>query len=63
VNNKTAKPVVLALAGASIVSGAFAWRDLSRRPDERVRGPKRAWRVFITMNPGNSIFYWLFGRR
>lgn len=45
-----------------VASCALAWRDLVRRPDEKVRGKKNVWRTFITINPGNSLFYWLFGR-
>ena len=56
-------PVLAALALASTVSGTLAWRDLSRRAPGQVRGSKRFWRTFIVLNPGNSIFYWLFGRR
>ena len=28
-----------------------------------MRGPVRFWRVLITLNPGNSLLYWLVGRR
>jgi hypothetical protein len=56
-------PAIGALALASIVSGARAWRDLSRRAPGQVRGSKRFWRVLIALNPGNSVLYWLFGRR
>ncbi|MGH9064629.1 MAG: hypothetical protein ACRDZQ_03350 [Acidimicrobiales bacterium] len=44
-------------------SCALAWRDLGERPADRIRGRKNVWRAFITVNPGNSLFYWLFGRR
>lgn len=44
------------------LSCALAWRDFARRTTEEVRGGKNFWRVLITLNPGNSIFYWLFGR-
>jgi hypothetical protein len=46
-----------------ILFAVLAWRDLSRRSDERVRGKKKFWRVFVTLNPGNAAAYWLFGRR
>jgi len=39
------------------------WRDLGRRPDAAVRGPKRLWRLVATMNTTGSLAYWLFGRR
>jgi hypothetical protein len=41
----------------------LAWRDLAQRADEQVRGRKKFWRIFVTLNPGNSLAYWLFGRR
>ncbi len=49
-------PIQFALA-------ALAWRDMSRRSDDQVRGKKLLWRVFVGLNPGNSVAYWLFGRR
>lgn len=49
-------PIQVALA-------ILAWRDLNGRADDQVRGRKQIWRVFVVMNPGNAMFYWLFGRR
>ncbi len=46
-----------------VIGAALAWRDLAQRTDDKVRGNKRAWRVFVSINPGNSLFYWLSGRR
>jgi hypothetical protein len=40
-----------------------AWRDLSRRTDDQVRGRKNLWRALLLLNPGNSLIYWLFARR
>ncbi|MCW2522234.1 MAG: hypothetical protein JWO63_569 [Frankiales bacterium] len=60
---KPSKPVLAVIGAAQAVSSALAWRDLAQRPDERVRGRKNLWRVFITINPGNSIAYWLVGRK
>jgi hypothetical protein len=45
------------------VAATLAWRDLARRNDGQVRGSKNLWRLFISMNPGNSVFYWALGRR
>jgi hypothetical protein len=61
--NKPTKPVTAVIVASQVVSSALAWRDLQRRTDDQVRGPKNLWRVFITVNPGNSIVYWLAGRR
>jgi hypothetical protein len=49
-------PIQVALA-------VLAWRDMAWRSDDDVRGPKRFWRVFVLLNPGNSLAYWLFARR
>ena len=57
------KRVIVAIVAAEVVSATFAWRDIRNRPDDQVRGSKKGWRVFVLMNPGNSLIYWLFGRR
>jgi hypothetical protein len=51
----------LALLGT--ISGTLAWRDLNSRSPDQIRGSRRFWRVLIAMNPGNSVLYWLLGRR
>ena len=56
-------PALSALALAATVSGTLAWRDLNRRSPGQVRGSKRFWRLLIALNPGNSLLYWLLGRR
>lgn len=60
---KPPKQVVVAVVAVEAVSAAFAFRDLAHRDDDRVRGSKLLWRVVIGLNPGNSVAYWLFGRR
>lgn len=60
---KRGRAILGAVVAAQTVGSALAWRDLARRPADQVRGPKNLWRVVVTMNPGNSIAYWLFGRR
>jgi hypothetical protein len=45
------------------VSAVFAFRDLARRSDDEVGGPKLLRRLLIGINPGNSLAYWAFGRR
>ncbi|MGH9046982.1 MAG: hypothetical protein ACRDVW_06675 [Acidimicrobiales bacterium] len=57
------RKLVLAIVGLEVVSAAFVWRDLAARPDTAVRGSKRFWRVIALVNPGNSLLYWMFGRR
>ncbi|MGC4112029.1 MAG: hypothetical protein QM747_16770 [Nocardioides sp.] len=59
---KPPKEVVVAVVAVEAVSAAFAFRDLARRSDEQVRGPKLLWRILIGINPGNSLAYWVLGR-
>ncbi|MDQ6773878.1 MAG: hypothetical protein M3024_12970 [Candidatus Dormibacteraeota bacterium] len=48
---------------AQVFLAVLAWRDLGQRTDEQVRAKKSLWRVFLSINPGNAVIYWLFGRR
>jgi hypothetical protein len=57
------KLLLAGLAVIELVAATLAWRDLARRDDGQVRGSKNLWRLFISMNPGNSLFYWALGRR
>jgi hypothetical protein len=60
---KQKRLIAAIIVPAQVVGAVLAWRDLARRTDDQVRGNKRAWRLFVSINPGNSVFYWLFGRR
>jgi hypothetical protein len=60
---KRGKVVLGAVVAAQTVSSVLAWRDLAERSDDQVRGPKNLWRFIVTINPGNSLAYWLVGRR
>ena len=55
--------MLIAIIAVQSVSAVFAWRDLTRRDPAAVRGSKRFWRIVMLLNPGNSLLYWLFGRR
>jgi hypothetical protein len=57
------KRLLAVLVPIQVLLAILAWRDLGRRTDDQVRGQKRFWRVFVTINPGNAMAYWLFGRR
>lgn len=46
-----------------LVLAAFTYRDLRARDESQIRGSKRFWRIATIANPGNSVAYWLFGRR
>lgn len=62
-NKKPNKKALAAILAAELVSAVLAWRDMSRRPDSEVRGRKKVWRIVMIANPGNSLAYWVFGRR
>lgn len=57
------KRIIAIVVPLQFALSALAWRDLARRPGAQVRGPKIFWRVFVSLNPGNSIVYWTIGRR
>lgn len=57
------KLLLAGLAVIELVAATLAWRDLARCDDGQVRGSKNLWRLFISVNPGNSLFYWALGRR
>jgi hypothetical protein len=55
--------VIGALVVLETASAVLAWRDLDRRADTEVRGSKKFWKALVVVNPGNSMLYWLIGRR
>jgi hypothetical protein len=57
------RQVLAVIAVIEVISAVFAWRDMRQRPDDSIRGTKRFWHVVVLMNPGNSLLYWIFGRR
>jgi hypothetical protein len=42
---------------------ALTRMDLRSRPADAVRGNKRMWKVWSTMNTTGSVAYWLIGRK
>jgi hypothetical protein len=46
-----------------LVLTVLAIRDLVRRPQDGVRGPKAAWVASFVVQPIGPIAYFLFGRR
>lgn len=55
--------VLAAVVVVQVVSAALAWRDLSGRNPDQIRGPRNLWRACMLLNPGNSLAYWAVGRR
>jgi hypothetical protein len=62
-NPNRKKLVMVSLVVLEVIATRLAWRDLARRSDDQVRGRKSLWRVFVSLNPGNSLIYWAIGRR
>lgn len=60
---KRQRLLVAVIVSIEVCSAVFAWRDLAHRSDDQVRGTKNLWRALVSLNPGNSAIYWLFGRR
>ena len=60
---KVRPKVLAAVVVVDLMVATLAWRDLKRRPEDGIRGSRRFWHLAIIANPGNSIVYWLVGRR
>ena len=61
--NQQQKMLVVAVLIVHVILARFTLRDLRGRPASAVRGPKRLWRVWATLNTTGSLAYWLIGRR
>jgi hypothetical protein len=55
--------VVAGLVVVQIVVAIVTWRDISRRDQSQIRGPKWVWRVASAAQLGNSLAYWVFARK
>ena len=55
--------LLLALAVAQAVIGTLTVRDVNRRTDDEVRGPKLLWRLWGGTNMLGAALYWLLGRK
>ncbi|MBV8996825.1 MAG: hypothetical protein JO287_24670 [Pseudonocardiales bacterium] len=61
--NRKKRLLVAIIVPIQVVLAVLAWRDLAGRTDDQVWGRKGFWRAAVLLNPGNSVFYWLCGRR
>jgi len=57
------KKIIAVALVIHVIVATFTLHDLRRRPAGAVRGPKRLWRTWATLNTTGSLAYWLFGRR
>jgi hypothetical protein len=60
---KPRRRVLVASLVIHVIVTAITLRDLSRRSDAQIRGPRWFWRVFAPLQMGNSAVYWLVGRK
>jgi hypothetical protein len=57
------KQAAVAAAVIEAVVTAAALRDLARRSEEQVRGPKLLWRMSFVVQPFGPLAYLALGRR
>jgi hypothetical protein len=62
-DNRRKRLLTAIIVPVQVSLAMLARRDLDRRSDDQVRGKKLLWRLFVSINPGNSVIYWLLGRR
>ena len=58
-----ARVSLLAGVAAELAAKIGAWVDLSRRPADKVRGPKWAWALAQFINGIGPAAYWAVGRK
>ncbi len=61
--NDKQKRVLAVVLVLHVLLGALTRMDLKGRPADAVRGPKRLWKVWSTLNTTGSVAYWLVGRK
>lgn len=57
------KPVLVIGLAVHVTAATLTWRDISRRPADRIRGTKTAWRIASAVNTIGSVGYWLVARK
>jgi hypothetical protein len=57
------RALIGAAAAAELSLKVAALIDIKRRPADRIRGPKRAWRAAMVVNLRGPLSYFVFGRR
>lgn len=57
------KAAVVSSGTVQMALAATAWRDLAKRPAERVNGKKGVWAAIIAVNWIGPIAYFLKGRQ
>jgi hypothetical protein len=60
---RPSRPVLALLIVAHVMVTVVTLRDISRREDQEVRGPRWFWRIVTPLQMGNSAVYWALGRK
>lgn len=59
---ETQKAIAVVTVVVQLTMAIFAWRDLARRSNDEVRGPKWRWAIAIGANFFGPIAYFRRGR-
>lgn len=59
----TQQRLVYVLAAVEAVATTAAVRDLARRPQDEVRGPRAGWALAMVVQPVGPLAYLTVGRR
>lgn len=57
------KQILVVVLVMHLILARLTWRDLRRRPEAGVRGPKGLWRTWSFFNTTGTLAYWTLGRR
>jgi hypothetical protein len=55
--------LVAALIAVQAVVGPLTIRDIARRSDEEIRGPRLLWQIWGGTNTFGAAMYWAVGRK
>ncbi len=61
-NQKQVRVLAVVLV-VHVILLALTRMDLRSRPDNAVRGNRRMWKAWSTLNTTGSVAYWLVGRK
>lgn len=55
--------LLIVLIPVHIAVTRFTWADIRDRPADQIRGSKRLWRILSAVQMGNSLAYFVIGRK
>lgn len=60
---KQKRRIAAVLTATQLVAGPLTLRDLARRSDDQIRGPRLLWKLWAGTNLAGVATYWAVGRR